>query len=557
MPIQGAKIYRVFIASPRDVTEERNIIKEQINSWNTIHAENQQMMLMPIGWETEATPSLEARGQEVINRQLVDNCDLLIGVFWNRLGTQTPEAESGTVEEIERARSQGKRCIIYFSYREISLEKADLVQYERLQEYKRKLQAEGLTDSYKTHDEFNEKVFRHITSAVLDIAREEKERKAAENEAKLTEQAIEIKNQYSSNDSSINLRDSSVIFNTLTNERYLIKPSFNTLSEAQISVKQLLESPFGIQDMEDAKEEEIAKIQTVLSSPELAELLSRQATVETISAIAQVLEVATTPSLYALASIGRYANETSLEWLDIVGDWVERLSSQKLESGYVWISHIKTYPGLLSLYALGISALRAGKLKFLQEIVSLSVYDQQYNISHPLLQVIHPSYVFNDEISQMIEPGYERRSTPVNDHLTTFFRKTLYPNEEENRYLNWFDFFEFLLSLKSVQQLPSYPYPYSGSFIWRKNSQRLMLKMLQDTALGAGKYGESLLEFFNGINNLETTAQQYDALAKKQGTQQFGRVYLPSYISNLIQLAKQGRRVANLQELNQIYNSNK
>ncbi|MFN9401690.1 MAG: hypothetical protein ACK57T_18370, partial [Dolichospermum sp.] len=118
-------------------------------------------------------------------------------------------------------------------------------------------------------------------------------------------------------------------------------------------------------DMEDAKEQEIARIQSVLTSPELAELFSRQPSVETIPAIAHILETATTPSMYALAAIGRYADETSPEWLDIVGDWIERLSTRKIE-GYEWANYIKTYPGLILLYTLGISALRAGKINFLK-----------------------------------------------------------------------------------------------------------------------------------------------------------------------------------------------
>ncbi|MFM6281891.1 MAG: DUF4062 domain-containing protein, partial [Dolichospermum sp.] len=100
MPIE-AKLYRVLIASPGDVADERAIVREEIARWNAMHSETMKIVLLPIGWETDATPDLRERGQAVINRQLVDNCDLLIGVFWTRIGTPTPEAESGTVEEIE------------------------------------------------------------------------------------------------------------------------------------------------------------------------------------------------------------------------------------------------------------------------------------------------------------------------------------------------------------------------------------------------------------------------------------------------------------------------
>jgi hypothetical protein len=106
--------------------------------------------------------------------------------------------------------------------------------------------------------------------------------------------------------------------------------------------------------MEDIKEQEIANIYSIFVSPDFVELLTREPTIETIPAITKILETATKPSIYALASIGRYADETSLDWLEITGDWIERLSTRKI-GGYEWASYIKTYPGLLLLYSLGVT----------------------------------------------------------------------------------------------------------------------------------------------------------------------------------------------------------
>ncbi|NJR76280.1 MAG: hypothetical protein HC773_27340 [Scytonema sp. CRU_2_7] len=179
-------------------------------------------------------------------------------------------------------------------------------------------------------------------------------------------------------------------------------------------------------------EQEIARIQSVLASPDLAELFSRQPSVETIPAIAQILEAATTPSMYALAAIGKYADETSPEWLDIAGDWIERLSTRKMQS-YDWVNYIKTYPGLLLLYTLGISALRAGKINFIQEVTSRQVYLREYNRDYSLLDSIDPRYVFYHDISQMIEPGFERRFTPVSDHLAPLLKSKLYAKRRRRK----------------------------------------------------------------------------------------------------------------------------
>jgi Domain of unknown function (DUF4062) len=106
-----ANVFRVLIASPSDVQAERELIVRVIQEWNDANAVERQVALLPVRWETHTTPEL-GRPQEIINRQIVDSCDLLIGVFWTRIGSPTDEAESGTLEEIERVASQGKLVLL-------------------------------------------------------------------------------------------------------------------------------------------------------------------------------------------------------------------------------------------------------------------------------------------------------------------------------------------------------------------------------------------------------------------------------------------------------------
>ena len=114
MPYQ-ATIYRVMIASPSDVAEERQIIREVVNEWNAVHSSTRSIALLPVGWETHSATEMGGRAQSVINRRILDNCDLLVGAFWTRIGTPTGQSVSGTVEEIERHVGQGKPVMLYFS----------------------------------------------------------------------------------------------------------------------------------------------------------------------------------------------------------------------------------------------------------------------------------------------------------------------------------------------------------------------------------------------------------------------------------------------------------
>ena len=72
---------------------------------------------------------MEDRAQEVISRQLLKDCDLLVAAFWTRLGSRTGKSPSGTVEEIEEHLEAGKPAMIYFSSVPVEMGSADPEQW--------------------------------------------------------------------------------------------------------------------------------------------------------------------------------------------------------------------------------------------------------------------------------------------------------------------------------------------------------------------------------------------------------------------------------------------
>ena len=52
-----ATTYRVLIASPSDLTEERETATMAINDWNALHAAAEGVVLLPVKWETHARPN--------------------------------------------------------------------------------------------------------------------------------------------------------------------------------------------------------------------------------------------------------------------------------------------------------------------------------------------------------------------------------------------------------------------------------------------------------------------------------------------------------------------
>lgn len=159
--------YKVMIASPSDITSERHLIREVIHEWNSVHAEDRKVVLMPVGWETDASPDMGDRPQEIVNRQLLKNCDLLVAVFWTRLGSPTGTAPSGTVEEIEKHIAAGKPTMIYFSSVPVRLESVENEQYQALLEFKAKCKARGLIEEYESLTSFRDKFTRQLAQTVI------------------------------------------------------------------------------------------------------------------------------------------------------------------------------------------------------------------------------------------------------------------------------------------------------------------------------------------------------------------------------------------------------
>ena len=158
----NASVFNVMIASPSDVASERSIVREVIYDWNAVHSERENIVLLPVGWESHSSPEMGARPQEIINRQTLDKCDLLVGIFGTRIGTDTGEYDSGTIEEIEVHINSGKPAMIYFSKQLGDSGAFDRDQYAKLEELKKDYESRGLYEIYDGDADFKEKFYRQL-----------------------------------------------------------------------------------------------------------------------------------------------------------------------------------------------------------------------------------------------------------------------------------------------------------------------------------------------------------------------------------------------------------
>ncbi|HWM93150.1 MAG TPA: DUF4062 domain-containing protein [Thermoanaerobaculia bacterium] len=157
-----ARVFNVMLASPSDVASERRIARDVIHEWNYVNSDSRRVILMPIGWETHSSPVLGDRPQAIINEQVLKRSDLLVAIFWTRLGTSTGVAVSGTAEEIEKHVMAGKPAMLYFSSAPVVPSSVDLEQFSALQAFRDAIKHRGLIESFESLAEFKEKFSRQL-----------------------------------------------------------------------------------------------------------------------------------------------------------------------------------------------------------------------------------------------------------------------------------------------------------------------------------------------------------------------------------------------------------
>ena len=155
--------------SPSDVAEEREALSGLIARWNAQIGVGLNARLELVKWESHATPQMGAAPQDLLNEQIVQDCDLGVAVFRSRLGTPTEHHESGSVEEVYRLVGEGKRVLVYFSNEPIPQEALRDDQFSKLQALRERFQKDGLLFTFNDTADLREKVQLHLTNVITQL----------------------------------------------------------------------------------------------------------------------------------------------------------------------------------------------------------------------------------------------------------------------------------------------------------------------------------------------------------------------------------------------------
>ena len=164
------RILRLLLSSPGDVADEREAASRAVFRFNQQEVEQSGVFLKLIRWEDMA-PQIGPGPQRVINDQ-IGEYDLFVGIMWNRFGTPTDVAASGTEEEFQAAltswRSTKRPWItFYFCDRPSNFtNQQQLEQKGRVVQLRTDLNALGVVRSYGSVDDIANRMFQDLVKII-------------------------------------------------------------------------------------------------------------------------------------------------------------------------------------------------------------------------------------------------------------------------------------------------------------------------------------------------------------------------------------------------------
>lgn len=201
--MKTVNVLRIFLASPGDVTAEREMIFGLKDDLDELIGKDKDLKFEIVNWERNTYPGKGEDAQDVINKQINDEYDIFLGIFWQRFGTPTNRFESGTLEEYERAKikfehnPENTHILMYFKNLEVDMYNLDLDQFKKVKEFKTRISNEDgvyYTMFEKTED-LKKLLQLHLVNLIRDKFTKEKYIKKENHEIK-TNHEVEDYDKY-------------------------------------------------------------------------------------------------------------------------------------------------------------------------------------------------------------------------------------------------------------------------------------------------------------------------------------------------------------------------
>ena len=157
-------VYRLLIAAPADVAAARQTILETIQDWNLANA-RRGIALEAARWEQVVSPGASDRSADAIVRDLAAEFDLVVGVYWTRLGAGAG-ARRGSLDAVAALASRQRPVVLCFSTSPVPPD-VDAAQYRELLDFRASWRGPML--HFGSTSELRHRLTGHLNSAVDEL----------------------------------------------------------------------------------------------------------------------------------------------------------------------------------------------------------------------------------------------------------------------------------------------------------------------------------------------------------------------------------------------------
>jgi len=175
--MKQTSLIKLFISYPSDILQELlDAIRLIVDEINKTTGNQGGYRIETLNWDDDVYSAIGTDPQDAINKQIDDVYDILVSIIWQKLGTPTKRDKSGTVEEINRAISNpSKHFLIYFNTQVEDLDKIDVEELQRINDFKKELSDKGVVyKQFNSIDEFEKQFRLNLTSLISDNLRDKK-----------------------------------------------------------------------------------------------------------------------------------------------------------------------------------------------------------------------------------------------------------------------------------------------------------------------------------------------------------------------------------------------
>ncbi len=141
---QKITVYDLLISCPLDVVDYIPIIETTINRFNNSYGRLNNIIIRTYHWSKDTYSEIGDHPQVLFNNQVLNNMDIVIGIFWTKFGEPTKDYNSGTEEEIERMISKKKQVFLYFLDFPVPPSQFKQSQFDKLNAFKEKYRDESI-----------------------------------------------------------------------------------------------------------------------------------------------------------------------------------------------------------------------------------------------------------------------------------------------------------------------------------------------------------------------------------------------------------------------------